>query len=229
MAESIRELDLRTLPPARRHSEIFEAFGALAAGEGLVIINDHDPKPLLLQFQTEHPGTFEWSVLESGPDRYRIEIRRRSGDPQRTVSDYLLYDHRRLDSILSEVERLVRAGSFARAAEQFNEFSCGLRRHIEAEESVLFPAFERLTGALGPTRLMRAIHAQHGDIGRWIDSVAAALEARDATAFAVALEPLTAVLSNHHTKEADILYSATDRLASSPLECDDLVNRMQAI
>lgn len=30
---------------------------------------------------------FEWSVLEAGPERFRIEIRRRTGEPLRTISD----------------------------------------------------------------------------------------------------------------------------------------------
>ena len=59
MPESIRELDVRDLAPSRRHSEIFDAFEALKADEGFVLVNDHDPTPFLHQFQTEHPGRFE--------------------------------------------------------------------------------------------------------------------------------------------------------------------------
>ena len=92
-----RELDIRSVPPPRRHPEIFGTFDALGTDESFVLVNDHDPKPLLYQFQAERAGRFEWSVLERGPDRFRVEIRRRSSEGPRGVSEYLEADHRRLD------------------------------------------------------------------------------------------------------------------------------------
>jgi uncharacterized protein (DUF2249 family) len=47
------ELDVRDLPPSERHDRIHEAFAELAPGEALTIVNDHDPKPLLYEFQAE--------------------------------------------------------------------------------------------------------------------------------------------------------------------------------
>ena len=40
------ELDVRTIIPRERHPLIFRTFEALQPGEGFVIVNDHDPKPL---------------------------------------------------------------------------------------------------------------------------------------------------------------------------------------
>ncbi len=226
MAES-RELDVRPLPPARRHSEIFGAFGALGEGEAFVLVNDHDPKPLLYQFQAEHPGGFEWSVLEAGPERFRVEIRRRAGEPSRTVFEYLEHDHRRLDAMLPLVERLTDSAAYARAAQRFGEFSCGLNHHIEAEERVLFPVFERLTGATsGPTTVMRA---EHVEIRQYLTTGSAALQAEDAGQFRSAVEHLAGVLSMHNMKEEQILYPMTDQAAGGPRERDDLVRRMQAV
>ncbi|MDE3101568.1 MAG: DUF2249 domain-containing protein [Chloroflexota bacterium] len=68
-------LDVRSLAPARRHGVIFETFGALAEGQGFVLLNDHDPKPLYYQFSAEMPGTFSWEYLERGPD-WRVRIAR---------------------------------------------------------------------------------------------------------------------------------------------------------
>lgn len=227
MPESIRELDVRDLAPSRRHSEIFGAFEALKAGEGFVLIDDHDPKPFLHQFQTEHPGRFEWSVLEAGPERFRIEIRRRTGEPFRTISDFLGYDHRRLDEILPDVERLIDRGALANAGERFAEFSCGLNRHIDAEERILFPAFEQVTGMTGgPTVVMRA---EHVEIRRWMALVTASLDAQDAPGAKNAIGQLKGTLGAHNMKEEQILYPMTDRAISSPRERDDLVRHMQAL
>ena len=76
MATEDRQLDVRTEPPARRHSLIFETYAALGDGEGFVLVNDHDPKPLYYQFAAEHAGQFSWDYLEEGPQTWRVRIGR---------------------------------------------------------------------------------------------------------------------------------------------------------
>lgn len=68
------ELDVRSEPPARRHGLIFDTFHGLAAGQGFVLVNDHDPKPLHYQFAAEHPQEFTWDYLEQGPHVWRVRI-----------------------------------------------------------------------------------------------------------------------------------------------------------
>src|SRR5215471_19114316 len=48
-----------------------------------------------------------------------------------TVTEYLQGDHRRLDAILADVEKLIGAGSFDEARKRFAEFNAGLSRHID--------------------------------------------------------------------------------------------------
>jgi uncharacterized protein (DUF2249 family) len=76
MATAELELDVRTEPPARRHELIFETYGALGAGEGFTLVNDHDPKPLYYQFAAEHAGEFSWDYLEEGPEVWKVRIGR---------------------------------------------------------------------------------------------------------------------------------------------------------
>ena len=76
MSEHDQLLDVRQEIPARRHQLIFETYGALAAGDGFVLVNDHDPKPLYYQFAAEHPNQFEWDYLEEGPQVWRVRIGR---------------------------------------------------------------------------------------------------------------------------------------------------------
>ncbi len=73
-----RELDVRPLAPAQRHSEIFAAYRSLGPGNGFLLINDHDPKPLQYQFEAEYQGQFTWDYLESGPKVWRVRIGRPS-------------------------------------------------------------------------------------------------------------------------------------------------------
>lgn len=70
------DLDVRVMAPAQRHAEIFQTFAGLDNGQGFVLVNDHDPKPLYYQFAAEHPGGFTWDYLEDGPEVWRVRIRR---------------------------------------------------------------------------------------------------------------------------------------------------------
>src|SRR5574341_154498 len=60
----------------QKHPTIFRAFEGLMAGEAMLLVNDHDPKPLYYQFAAERTGQFEWRYLESGPDVWKVQIRR---------------------------------------------------------------------------------------------------------------------------------------------------------
>lgn len=70
-------LDVRQLPPPERHARIFHMLGMLDAGEGLILINDHDPVPLHRQLEWVQPGVFSFDYLVSGPELWRVRIGRR--------------------------------------------------------------------------------------------------------------------------------------------------------
>jgi len=65
-------LDVRKIRLIERHDRIIETFDGLAAGETLIIINDHDPKPLWYQFSVERQNRFDWTYLEKGPEAWRV-------------------------------------------------------------------------------------------------------------------------------------------------------------
>lgn len=75
--EAAAVLDVRPVPPARRHPVIFERLQALAPGEALELVNDHDPRPLYYQLHAEHPGQFSWEYVQRGPEVWRVRIGRR--------------------------------------------------------------------------------------------------------------------------------------------------------
>jgi len=72
--EAKTTIDVREIAPRERHPLIFGTFDSLAAGEALLLVNDHDPKPLYYQFQAEKAGKFTWDYLESGPEVWRVRI-----------------------------------------------------------------------------------------------------------------------------------------------------------
>jgi uncharacterized protein (DUF2249 family)/iron-sulfur cluster repair protein YtfE (RIC family) len=70
------ELDVRTIAHGARHEIIFAKLHALAPGERLFIVNDHDPKPLRYQLDAAWPGMFDWAYVAAGPQIWRIEVTR---------------------------------------------------------------------------------------------------------------------------------------------------------
>jgi uncharacterized protein (DUF2249 family) len=70
------ELDVRVLPHGQRHEIIFARLDALEPGAELVIVNDHDPKPLRYQTEALWPGRFAWTYLQAGAQTWRLSIRR---------------------------------------------------------------------------------------------------------------------------------------------------------
>ena len=76
MSQQSVELDVRITPPREKHPTIFSTFDALTSGQSLLLINDHDPRPLRYQLSAERPGTFEWTYLEQGPETWRVRIDR---------------------------------------------------------------------------------------------------------------------------------------------------------
>lgn len=78
------ELDVRDLPPAERHERIFDAYEDLDDGEGFVLVNDHDPKPLYHQFDAEAGPEFHWEYRKRDPGEFRVLIGKtgsHGGDP----------------------------------------------------------------------------------------------------------------------------------------------------
>lgn len=74
MHKSAVSLDVSAIEPKFRHPLIFSVFENLPVGESMLLINDHDPKPLYYQFQAESQGTFSWDYVEQGPTQWQVRI-----------------------------------------------------------------------------------------------------------------------------------------------------------
>jgi iron-sulfur cluster repair protein YtfE (RIC family) len=119
-------------------------------------------------------------------------------------------DHDRLDNLLDEAfSALGRDPALARRS--FASFAEGLRRHIEIEDQLLFPAFERQAGmqGVGPTAVMRR---EHREVETRLARIGAALAELVPSVLGVReeLAALRALLADHHYREERILYPACD-------------------
>ncbi len=67
-------LDARPIIPREKHPAIHATFEGLAPGASMLLINDHDPKPLYYEFSFEKPGMFKWEYTEQGPEVWKVVI-----------------------------------------------------------------------------------------------------------------------------------------------------------
>ncbi len=218
-------VDARALPPAIRHPSIVQTFDSLAVGESFILLNDHYPLPLLYQLQAERGNGFDWSVLEASAGRFRVRIDKRDASAPRSVDEYLSWDHRRLDALWEDTRTHAASGALEQAQQRFAEFMCGLERHIDAEEKVLFPMFTARAGANGPVEVM--CH-EHVGIRKAMREIADALAAKDVAGFEAGAEELESILGEHNHKEEKVLYPMTDRMLGDYARAE-LVRKMQTI
>ncbi len=68
------ELDVRTLRKPDKHPTIFARYAELAAGSSFVLVNDHDPRHLRNEFETDFAGSYGWEYLNREPRGWRIKI-----------------------------------------------------------------------------------------------------------------------------------------------------------
>jgi hemerythrin-like domain-containing protein len=134
-------------------------------------------------------------------------------------------DHRALDAVLLEAEKAARAGSFPDARRQFAAFASGLVRHIEAEESVLFPEIEEVHPATrGPTAVMRA---EHHELRALVGEIGEALET-PTDGWATSFRRLKELLLAHNAKEERVLYPMADAALQSGGRSGPVANRLSA-
>ena len=61
-------------PPHLKHKMIFETFNKLNDGESMLLINDHDPKPLRFQFESMYAEHYDWEYVQQGPTIFQVKI-----------------------------------------------------------------------------------------------------------------------------------------------------------
>ena len=59
---------------AKDTQRFFDTFDSLEPGDKMILINDHDPKPLKYQLDAERTGQMDWEYILSGPEEWKVEI-----------------------------------------------------------------------------------------------------------------------------------------------------------
>lgn len=124
------------------------------------------------------------------------------------ITQFFSVDHDRLDFLFHMYQQAKETDKEA-AIKFFDKFSAGLKRHIEWEENLLFPAFDDALGThgFGPTAVMRTEHDQIKSMLEQIHSKLNLGQQTDAIE-----QALLDILQVHNTKEENILYVECDRV-----------------
>ena len=131
------------------------------------------------------------------------------GAEMTTIDEVMTAGHRTCDRYFSEAEATVADGDWSGAGDAWSRFSRGLDKHLtRLEEELLFPAFEEVNGAGGPTQVMRMEHVQ---IRTLVEQMRSVLAARDRQAFLGLAETLMLLMQQHNRKEEQILYPMMDQ------------------
>jgi uncharacterized protein (DUF2249 family) len=231
-------LDLREVEPARRLPRALMAFGGLAKGEGLVLVDAGWPAGLLDALQRRHWGQFDWYPLGVEPGLVRIALSRRAVplSPLRQLLSFMTADHRRIELLLLQVRVLAGEGRWREASRLGGYLETGITRHIQLEEELLLPILiERTRSRVGAQ--VERIKEEHRQMLQELRLLqASAFDAQADLAPARAIEREIALMSaslmrsffEHERNESKVLYTPVD-LSMSPEETEALVKKLQAV
>ena len=126
-------------------------------------------------------------------------------------------NHRACDEFFAAVEQAIADSAWEKDGQAFGLFQNAVHNHFEAEESILFPAFEERTGIrMGTPQVMRGEHAQINGLSA---ATEAALAARDVDEYSGNAETLLIMTQQHNMKEEGILYPMCDQHLMFQMDC----------
>ena len=133
-----------------------------------------------------------------------------------SILNLMTHDHRSCDQHFADIEDALAVGDKNGGRAAFQRFSQALLAHFDAEESLLFPRFESVTGMRsGPTQVMCL---EHENMRAQLRSMHEALIDDDLEGFAGEAETLLVMMQQHNMKEENILYPMCDNHLAAELD-----------
>ncbi|MBS1629460.1 MAG: iron-sulfur cluster repair di-iron protein [Bacteroidetes bacterium] len=97
MRDGATVINVPSIEPRLKHATIFKVFDTLKPGESLIIHNDHDPKPVYYQLQSERGDVFTWQYEQQGPQWWDIRVTRKAAGSSETVGQIAAKDLRKAE------------------------------------------------------------------------------------------------------------------------------------
>jgi len=125
-----------------------------------------------------------------------------------SIPDCMTAQHRQCDEVFAEAESAVAENNWPVAKQKWQDFAQALEAHLQAEETILFPLFERATGMTsGPTQVMRMEHEQMRMLAKELEQ---ALFASNQEEYLGLSETMIVLTQQHNMKEESMLYPMSE-------------------
>ena len=122
--------------------------------------------------------------------------------------------HRTLDRAFEDARQATGDGDFVRARAAFQGFRDAIERHMGAEETWLFPAYEARYG--NDNALTSILRKGHRDLRGFFEEIAEALDEGDGDEGAALMDTVGQILHHHDEKEEQEFYPAVATLVDDP-------------
>lgn len=140
------------------------------------------------------------------------------------ITEHLASLHKAIESLLKTLAAEAATSDLRSAAVTFEALDAALTRNIRAEEKILFPLFESVTGASqGPTAALRF---EHWELMKTLHVVRVALERSDPNRLEQGVHLLGSIVPSHHQRETCALY-LLDSFLSEPQQME-VVRQLKA-
>jgi hemerythrin-like domain-containing protein len=145
-----------------------------------------------------------------------------------TISSYLADDHHRCDKLLATVCASIRAGQWHQAERELCDFTDALERHLQLEDVIVFPAFEKALARAGGADKppFGQMHIEHLRMRAVTKRMADSHIVHDARAFLDHAHTLALALCLHGEREEGVLYPLIDRMLQT--QRDEIIAEMRA-
>jgi len=144
-----------------------------------------------------------------------------------TITGFMDAEHARIHAMWEQTAAALYTEEFGKLHRLAGDFIAALKRHINAEEQIVFPAIERKTGDNEPTNAMRLEHRQ---IEHMLEHLKPLLTVQELWTGIKAVEGQEiepgALLRSHENKEHDVLYPMADKVLGAD-EARQLIARMR--
>jgi len=185
-------------------------------GEAHVLEVEVPPRPILRHLVDDGALGHAIVLLERDGEHGRIAVLPRASRGALTIAELLEEDHRRLDDIADRMCKNAITDPI-RSVVLANLFSAGMTRHVQGEESVVFPVYASLLGN-GSSSVV-PMEREHRAILHYVERLLRAaeriLDARSRTEatddMLRAHRGLASVLADHNDREERTLFPLLDR------------------
>jgi len=218
-------VDLRDSDQPRRAA--YSAVRELQPGEELELLLNESPDLVMDGAALMVRHSIHWEHAGREGDAYRVRVTHRDSAQPTSVTELLVWDHERLDSLFGAALRHANHGELDAAQALVEEFYTSQCRHLYAENDVLTPRFglRREADRSDPTSAMLN---EHDNILNELAQIRELLALGDAGMVAPLMAILSGTLAKHEGREENHLFPQwRARLKQEP--DPELLPRIQAI